>query len=236
MKLLKFVANKLGYNLTRFHKSTTLGEIIKIRIKKNKCNNLIDIGANVGEFFLNYHKFFERTYVFEPNKNLFDILKNKTNQIDNIECFQKGVGEYNETRKLYITADKNNSLSSTKRQSIKLKKLFRNTNIIEKYNIKLINLKSFIKTQKIENNKLFIKIDTQGNDMQVLLGIGRFIKNVKFIKIEMPVINLYKTNYEFNTINDFMKKNKFKPVFFQHLTRNKNAELIEYDVLFEKIR
>ena len=51
----------------------------------------------------------------------------------------------------------------------------------------------------------------------------------------MPVINIYEINYKFEQINDFMKKNLYKPLYIQHLTRSKKGELIEYDAVFEKI-
>ncbi|MDB3987148.1 FkbM family methyltransferase, partial [Candidatus Pelagibacter sp.] len=111
----------------------------------------------------------------------------------------------------------------------------RNTHIIDVYKINIIKLSDFIKKNNLHQNNFFLKVDTQGNDLEVLLGLEEFINNVKFIKIELPVINLYETSYNYNDINDFMKINKFKPVYLEHLSRSKNAELVEYDVLFEKI-
>ena len=65
-------------------------------------------------------------------------------------------------------------------------------------------------------------------------NLKKFISNVKFIKIEMPVINIYDIDYKYHEINEFMKKNNFVPLHFQHLTRNKNGKLVEYDVIFER--
>ena len=102
MKLLKSIANKFGYNLTRIHKSTTLDEIIKARIKKNKCDALIDVGGNIGDFFLKYHSYFDKTYVFETNKIFYDFLNKKIIQTNNIKFYQNGVGERNEYKKFIL--------------------------------------------------------------------------------------------------------------------------------------
>lgn len=235
MKILKKIASSFGYNLTRKHKSETLKEIFAERVKNNKCDFLIDVGANVGNFFSEYHNFFKKTFIFEPNKNLHMYLKKKFEKFNDISFFSDGVGNKNEEKTFYITADRNSSLSSVKKQSAEMNKVLRNTNIIDKYKINIIKLSDFIRNNNFSKNNFFLKIDTQGNDLEVLLGLEEFIENIKFIKIELPVINLYETSYDYNDINQFMKNNKFKPVYLEHLSRNKDAELVEYDVLFEKI-
>ena len=235
MKFLKKIASSFGYNLTRKHKSETLKEIFFERNKNNKCDFLFDVGANVGSFFSEYHKFFKKTFVFEPNKNLYKSLSVKFEKFNNIQCYSDGVGNVNEEKTFYITADRDSSLSSIKKQSIEMNKILRHTNIIEDYKINVIKLSDFIRNNNLYKNNFFLKIDTQGNDLEVLLGLEEFIENVKFIKIELPVINLYETSYNYNDINEFMKTNKFKPVYLEHISRNKDAELVEYDALFEKM-
>mgnify|MGYP004003917485 FL=1 len=235
MKILKKIANTFGYNLTRKHKSETLKEIFYERIKKNDCDFLIDVGANVGNFFHEYHRFFKKTFVFEPNKNLFNTLKNKFEKFKDIEFYSDGVGHKGEQKTFYITGDRDGSLSSIKNQSKIMSSILRHTNIIEEYNINIIKLSNFIKNNNFHKNSFFLKIDTLGNDLEVLLGLEEFINNVRFIKVELPVINLYETSYNYNDINEFMKINKFKPVYLEHISRTKDAELVEYDALFEKI-
>ena len=235
MKVLKKIANFLGYNLTRKHKSETLKEIFDERINENSCDFLIDVGANVGNFFSEYHKSFKKTFAFEPNKRLFKQLKKNFKKYNDIEFYSYGVGNKDEEKIFHITADRDSSLSSIKNQSIEMNRVLRNTHIIDVYKINIIKLSDFIKKNNLHQNNFFLKVDTQGNDLEVLLGLEEFINNVKFIKIELPVINLYETSYNYNDINDFMKINKFKPVYLEHLSRSKNAELVEYDVLFEKI-
>ena len=116
-----------------------------------------------------------------------------------------------------------------------MSKLLRNTEVVDNYEIEIVKLYDYIIKEKLINNTFFLKTDTQGNDIEVLYGLKEFIKKVKFIKIEMPVINIYEINYKFEQINDFMKKNLYKPLYIQHLTRSKKGELIEYDAVFEKI-
>ena len=146
-----------------------------------------------------------------------------------------GVGDTNKKTNFYVTNDKGKTLSSIKKQSENMSKLLRNTEVVDNYEIEIVKLYDYIIKEKLINNTFFLKTDTQGNDIEVLYGLKEFIKKVKFIKIEMPVINIYEINYKFEQINDFMKKNLYKPLYIQHLTRSKKGELIEYDTVFEKI-
>ena len=47
-----------------------------------------------------------------------------------------------------------------------------------------------------KNVKIFLKVDTQGFDMETLIGLGSKIKQVYLIKIELSVIHLYKKSFE----------------------------------------
>ena len=79
---------------------------------KKKQITILDIGAHKGEtidlFYENLN--IDKIYSFEPNKNLFDILKkNKKYQKDNIKVYNFGFGEIPETKKLNIYKDTSSS-------------------------------------------------------------------------------------------------------------------------------
>ena len=234
MKILKKLFNYFGYSITRKHKSESLENLLKLRLEKNPCDCLIDVGSNVGDFLHEYCSFFTKSYAFEPNYELIPELKKRFISNHNIEIFNEGVGLINENTYLNLTNDKGKTLSSIKKQNKIINEILRNTKVIDTKMIKIINLHNFIKNKKIQDKSFFLKTDTQGNDLEVLLGLKEFIKKIKFIKIEMPIINIYEIDYNYNQINKFMEDNKFVPLYFQHLSRGKSGKLIEYDVVFEK--
>ena len=234
MKVLKKVANFFGYTLTRKHKTESLIDLIKLRLIINPCDYLIDVGANMGDFSYNYRQMFNNLICFEPNHNLISILNQKFKNNNNIKIFNLGVGDRKESRNFYITNDKGKTLSSIKKQNNIIHKLLKNTRIVDQYNINVITLHDFIIENNLQEKSIFLKIDTQGNDLEVLHGLKKFIKNIKFIKIEMPVINIYDISYNFLQINEFMDQNNFIPLYIEHITRDKSGRLVEYDVVFER--
>ena len=145
------------------------------------------------------------------------------------------MGNKEESKKLYITNDTGKTLSSIKKHHPNLGKNFRNTKIVKTTIIKIKNIKKIILENKLINkNKIFLKLDTQGNDFEALMGIKNIINKVKLLKIELSVLPIYKKIHNHWSIFEYLKKEKFSPIFFVNGARNKDGKIIEYDCLFEK--
>ena len=233
--MLKKIFNLFGYTFSKYKKSDDINEIIKFRIKNIKPDLYIDCGANYGQFtdaFLNNN---DQFILFEPNPYLFDKLKVKYKKYKNIKIFPYGVGNKEESKKLYITNDTGKTLSSIKEQHPNLKKNFRNTQIVKTTIVEIKNIKKIILENKLINkNKIFLKLDTQGNDYEALMGIKNIINRVKLLKIELSVLPIYKKIYNHWSILEYLKKKKFSPIFFVNGEKNNDGKIIEYDCLFEK--
>ena len=182
MKILKKIFNSLGYSLTRKHKAENLEALIKLRLSQNHCDYLLDVGSNVGDFTYDYNSFFSKTFAFEPNGELIPNLKNRFFNNKNIFIHQLGVGLNNENLDLYITNDKGKTLSSIKKQNHVINEVLRNTEIVRQDKIRLVNLNNFIKNEKLENKTFFLKTDTQGNDLEVLLGLTHIVFKASSLK------------------------------------------------------
>ena len=155
------------------------------------------------------------TNLFEPNPYLFDKLKVKYKKYKNIKIFPYGVGNKEESKKLYITNDTGKTLSSIKEQHPNLKKNFRNIQIVKTTIVKIKNIKKIILENKLINkNKIFLKLDTQGNDYEALMGIKNIINRVKLLKIELSVLPIYKKIYNHWSILEYLKKKKIFAYFF----------------------
>ena len=55
----------------------------------------------------------------------------------------------------------------------------------------------------------FLKIDTQGNDFNVIKSLGKMINKVDIIEAEIHIKPLYKNSFHKEEIIDFMEKNNF---------------------------
>src|ERR1700687_2057039 len=71
----------------------------------NHVVNLIDIGANRGEFTRDFHLFFPKNdfiWCFEPNPNLRAILEENLNETPNVRFFWIGLGDAKAEAKLKV--------------------------------------------------------------------------------------------------------------------------------------
>jgi len=232
--MIRKIFSLFGYSVTKKKKSVNIDDIIRLRLKRNKHNILLDIGANYGAFSEYNDDLFKKIYFIEPNTDLLDKLKKKFYKNHKYFFCDFATGDKNEIRSFYITNDSHQSLSSLKKQTTEMKENFRNTNVVNKKKIIVKRLDTYFNETKFNYKNFFLKIDTQGNDYETLIGLGNYIKKVKFIKIEMPCTKLYKINYTHWDILNYLKINNFEPVFFENISRKKNGKLIEYDVFFEK--
>ena len=174
---------------------------------------IFDVGAHKGEyldFFLRLNKNF-KIFSFEPQKKIFESLKVKYNNQNNVYLNNLGLGEKKENLEMKI-----NIKSSTSTFS----KLNYSSNYL-KFKSKILGNKMFYKSeispiQTIDNymfennlNKVdILKIDTMGFEYKVLSGAEKTLSKIKLILIEFRSHDLY-IDYDSKQIHDFLIKNNF---------------------------
>jgi FkbM family methyltransferase len=138
----------------------------------SKPSTYIDIGANIGywtyarNYILNDNITF---YCFEPSRLNFMYLQKNLDKFENIKVVNCGLSNKSETKTLSFPHwEREGRETNTGTLS-----LYGNTNINSE-NVKLITLDSYFKNQDIQGN-VFIKIDTEGHEFQVLEGSQQFL-------------------------------------------------------------
>ena len=72
----------------------------------------------------------------------------------------------------------------------------------------------------------FLKIDTEGYEYKVLLGLEKNISNVSLIMFEHHYHNMLIKNYTFGNIHDLLIKNNFKQIYKYKMAFRKTFEYI----------
>ena len=83
---------------------------------------------------------------------------------------------------------------------------------IDTYKVDCIRLDDFIKENKITDIIDFIKIDTQGHDLNVIKSLGKYKSNVREIVCEVQTINyeLYKNQSDKKELLNYMDNHGFE--------------------------
>ena len=145
---------------------------------------ILDIGANVGDWTRNVLNIYSyaQYILFEANEYYSDLFNYKNIHFHNVVLNEKevevdfynikGTGDSfcKELSQYY------KDCKAEKRISVSLNYIFRVSNY------------------KIENKRIFIKIDCQGAEIPILKGANDILDNVDFILLEIPLFGQYNLN------------------------------------------
>jgi len=185
---------------------------IKESLKKEKESGFtfLDIGCNKGFYTQNLINLFGQNntfYLFDASDRFFDISKNKFENKDNIKLFNSAVSDSVGTIEFYELESENDEvegMSSTNNRDV-----FKNYKSIKKI-VDSITLDSFIDDNGVGDID-FIKIDTEGHELNVLKGMSKALrdKKIKFIQIEYGDC-LLETGKNLDDIINFLSNYDYK--------------------------
>lgn len=164
-------------------------------IKKGMC--VVDVGANIGFYTLLFSKLVGekgKVFAFEPEKLNFKFLKQDCAEMKNIVLNNIAIGNKSCKLKLYVSRLMNVDHLTYKTKD-KRKSYFVECVRLDDY---------FSKNEKID----LIKIDTQGFEYRVLIGMKSIIKRSKNIMIvcEFSSYDLLRAGTKPEKFFDFFKK------------------------------
>ena len=212
-------------------------------LKKNKYNNfklLIDVGAHKGESIKLFSKNFviKKIISFEASPINFEYLKKKikNNKLgyNNTEIVLENTALGAEDKIIEFNQFNESSSSTIKeidKESKYYKRKFRLINFLDnketyqKIKIKISKLKDYIEINNIKEID-FMKIDTEGYELEILLGLESKIKLVDIIMFEHHYDNMIKKGYTFEDINKLLIKNNFNKIYKSRMPFRKTFEYI----------
>ena len=191
--ILKLVIRFIGYN-----NHTSLGSSgekkFLDRVCRNKPQLCIDVGANIGE----YSRYIlensnSRVIAFEPMPKSFNKLNLlKKLFVNRLYTYNIGIGDKEEIKKIHY--DKNNLQWSNFNSELKKINYLKNTK--KSLKCKISSLDNFLNiNKKLSVKKIdLIKIDTEGYELEVLIGAKKTIEKFKpkYIQIEYNWHHLFK--------------------------------------------
>ncbi len=158
-----------------------LKQFVKPQIdEQNKHIIGLDVGCCIGDYINNIKdvcKEYDKILTFEPNPVNLDVLLPKINSETNIDLYDCCISNVESITGFYNSKDRPNNAGNgvaglrCNGELIKTVNVFRLDTILNSLNINNILIK-------------FIKIDTEGNDSNVIKSLGQYILNTKYIIFE----------------------------------------------------
>jgi len=213
-------------------------------LKKEKFNNidvLIDVGSHHGETINLFSKNFKinNFFAFEPSPINYKILQKNVEKLNDkrIQIFNRALGNIDGELRLNQSVESQsttllniNERSKYFNRKKKILSLRKGEYIKQTFLVKVETLKNFIIKNNIEKVG-FLKIDTEGYDFNVIMGLGEDIHKVKYIYFEHHFHDMFKKKYNLSYIHNYLKEKNFEKVFkikmmfrktFEYIYCNKN--------------
>jgi FkbM family methyltransferase len=202
---------------------------------------LIEVGAYDGGDSLNYYNNGYKVFTFEPKKDLYENLINRTKDLSNYTVIPKAVCLTNGKTLFNIcqsggassilpfrSDDELNDIWSIHRQDVHYSGV--------SYEVETTRLDTFIEENGLQETIIdFIHIDAQGVDLDVLKSLGKYISNVSAGVVETVIdenksIYMNQSENTLENVKQFLTLNNFN---IKNIESN-DITSCEYNVYFSK--
>jgi len=219
LKLLRILQKQLGSpSIIKYLEKLTASKIytklphgcepaidIQYRFQTYQMQTIFDVGANIGQSAIAFRENYPNSaiYSFEPVKATFEKLKHETQNL-NIQCFNYALGKAEEKAQMLV--DEHNPFSVSNA-------LVKERTIVQHYQTEQVQIKSldlFTKDQEVTNIN-YLKIDTEGNDLNVLKGSKECLSQQKidFVEAELGMNPYNQDHVPFADVVDYLRGYKY---------------------------
>jgi FkbM family methyltransferase len=237
MGLKQAIAAQFGYELRKAHKSDNMDLQLRRYFSNHPIGLVIDCGAHIGRFAKQCRKSGYKGPIlsFEPSSRQYATLLAGVGKDPEWQGFNIGLGDVAGDRDLHISKG-TGSLNSLFNYSPEMHRQFKGVESGGVERVFIDRLDSVLERLGISNEvPIFIKSDTQGNDLNVLRGAGARLRQTTGMMLEMSVQALYDSIPSHWHVLEFVRASGFEPYGFSTISRDKKGGVIEYDALFRRV-
>jgi FkbM family methyltransferase len=226
---------KLGLPSSCTASLETLNTLAAVRAHLGgSVDTLVDVGAHLGGFVVPAFHILgaKKAICFEPNRTLLPALASVTSSLC-IELRPYALADQPGRGDLFIHEDA--SMSSLKRADKDILQRHFNTydgSLIETKAVRVSTLDIELAGQIGNGRRFFVKLDTQGNELEVLQGANSVLKHCDGILVEHMFTTPYQGQGSFEDLIEFMKSHSFSCVAAVDIKRKSTNRISGVDFLF----
>jgi FkbM family methyltransferase len=202
-------------------------------IKSHRINKILDIGANTGIFGKEMREFGYGGEIisFEPlTKAYIELLKN-SGKDHSWQALNYAIGNFDGETSINISK---NSVSSSIMEMLPLH--YENENdskFINSETIKVCKLDTVFDSFYNSGDKVFVKVDTQGYEKNVLDGAKQCIHKIEGLQLELSSVPLYKGSPHYAEMIEFIDSLGFSLYSIENgFCDDKSGRLLQFDAIF----
>ena len=236
-KTIKKLSRSLGIDLKRYNIQTSEAAKMQRLLAYNNIDLVFDVGANIGQYakLLRELGYSGRIVSFEPLSSAYSRLKAVSEKDPLWEIApQAAIG--NQEGEIIINIAGNSYSSSALPMLDAHLESAPESAYSGSETVKLSRLDTIAKDYiKSETKSIFLKIDVQGLEKQVIEGATAILPLVKGIKLELSLVPLYEGQVLFKEMIDIIEKLGYELYGIEPgFTAEKTGRMLQMDGIFFK--
>lgn len=196
---------------------------------------VVDVGANEGQFASSLREIGYRGRIvsFEPVESVYALLCERANSDPKWETRQLALGSKAGRQRISVSA--NSVFSSLLPQLRAAVEFDPAAAVVRSEEIEVVRFDDLFGGW--HERKIFLKVDTQGFERQVIQGARASLSAIQGIQLELPVVQLYAGNWSFEGALGEMRELGFEPAQIRPVTKrgDDRSSALEFDCVFRRI-
>jgi FkbM family methyltransferase len=205
---------------------------LKWLLEVNQVDLAIDVGANEGQFARRLRRLFAGDIVsFEPVSAPFARLAEAARDDRRWSVHRLALGSAATTATIHVASSSEFS-SFLRANDFSLKRFPRSAAHPDEV-VSVERLDDVLErlAGDVGQRRLFLKLDTQGYDLEVFRGLGQYAEQVAIMQSEVSLVNIYDGMPHWTDSIDAYERAGLHVAGMFPVTRDREGRIIEYDCL-----
>jgi FkbM family methyltransferase len=234
MTPLRRLVRRLGYDLTPRTKARVPEAQLVAVLERFAISCVLDVGANVGQYAQRLREWGYRGRIvsFEPLADAHAALLRRAAADPLWQVAPRmALGAADGEVEIEVSAE--SDMSSILPQSALLREISPSSRVLRRERVPLRRLDTVADDHLRPDDRVLLKLDTQGFEAQVLAGAARLIPRLAGIQLEMSLVPCYEGERSFRELLDDLAAAGFAPyLFLPGYFERKLARQLQVDGVF----
>jgi FkbM family methyltransferase len=234
-EMIKRILQLIGLEIKLIKNGGGIQGHLKAVLEKYRIDLVIDVGANRGQFsqMLRDTGYKGDILSFEPVSSSFEILNRISKKDSKWKSIKLGLGD--KTEQNNINVFDSTHFSSLLNPSNFGKEVFRQIESSRQEIIQIDTLDNILLQEGLlGNRRIFLKMDTQGYDLNVFKGAKKSLNNIVGLLSEISFIPIYNNMPPYRQALEEFERNDFAVSGLFPVVRNTDLSIIEMDCVMVK--
>jgi FkbM family methyltransferase len=201
-------------------------------LNTHQIDLVVDVGANEGQFGRRLRRVYAGDLIsFEPVSAPFARLGNIAHADSRWSVHQLALGSTDGTASIHVASD--STFSSFLAVNEFSRQRFRRSVVTADQQVSVKRLDDVLTALpgNTISRRIFLKLDTQGFDLEVFKGLGKYAAQVRMLQSEISLVKIYEGMPDWTESLETYRRDGLYVAGMFPVTRDDKARVIEYDCL-----